>query len=96
MVRQHVEVELPVDRHQIAADRQGDFATVDTNLPARIGDGTPKGEDRKDRAADKPKADKPKPVLAKVEDEEEDDKGGGTDKGAGTKVVSIDAFRKKP
>ncbi|RYB01842.1 SspB family protein [Lichenibacterium ramalinae] len=72
------------------------LATVDTNLPARIGDGTPKGEDRKDRAADKPKADKPKPVLAKVEDEEEDDKGGGTDKGAGTKVVSIDAFRKKP
>ena len=57
------------------------LATVDTHLPARIGDGPPKSDDRKD---------KPKPVLARVEAEEDNEKGGGT------KVVSIDAFRKKP
>ncbi len=62
------------------------LATVDSNPPARIGEATGKGDD-------KPKsADKPKPVLAKVEDAAEADKGGGS----GTKVVSIDAFRKKP
>ena len=73
------------------------LATVDTNLPARIGDAAPKAEERKDKGADKPKADKPKPVLARVEDAEDGDKGDGTaDKGGGTKVVSIDAFRKKP
>ena len=69
------------------------LATVDTNLPARIGEAAPKGEERKDKAGDK-KADKPKPVLAKVEEDEYGDKDG--DKGGGTKVVSIDAFRKKP
>ena len=68
------------------------LATVDSNLPARIGEAAPKVEDRKDKAADRSKADKPKPVLARVEDAEDGDK---ADKG-GTKVVSIDAFRKKP
>ena len=70
------------------------LATVDANLPARIGD-SPKAEDRKDRADRK--TDKPKPVLARVEDEEDGDKAAdAADKGGGTKVVSIDAFRKKP
>ena len=59
------------------------LTTVDGNLPARIGDSHPKQDDR-------PK-DKPKPVLARVADEDEKDAAG-----AGTKVVSIDAFRKKP
>lgn len=68
------------------------LATVDANPPARIGDAASKGEDRKDRGGDKARVDKPKPVLAKVEDPEDGYRG---DKGAGTKVVSIDAFRKK-
>ncbi len=73
------------------------LATVDAHLPARPGEGAAKQDDKpKDRASDKPK-----PVLARVEATDEGDKGGAGDKGAaekagGTKVVSIDAFRKKP
>lgn len=62
------------------------LATVDAHLPPRFGDAQP-------RADDKGK-DKPKPVLAKVPDEDED--AGGETASGGPKVVSIDAFRKKP
>ncbi len=68
------------------------LATVETNLPARIGDAPHKGDD-KPKSADKARSsDKPRPVLAKVEE----DQGDGEPDGVGTKVVSIDAFRKKP
>ena len=60
------------------------LATVDAHLPARVGDAPPKPEDR-------PK-DKPRPVLAKVSDGDDEEESGA----AGPKVVSIDAFRKKP
>ncbi len=58
------------------------LATVDAHLPPRIGEAQPNAKD------------KPKPVLARVPD---DDKGPGDEAVAGgPKVVSIDAFRKKP
>ena len=68
------------------------LATVESHLPARIGDAPAKGDDKPKGSEKSRAADKPRPVLAKVdeagsEDEAED---------AGTKVVSIDAFRKKP
>ena len=61
------------------------LATVDNNVPARLGDA----------GGDKPKADapKPKPVLTAVGDKPAD---GAAEKAGGPKVVSIDAFRKKP
>ncbi len=66
------------------------LATVETNhLPARLSDAPPRPAP-KDRAGD---GAKPKPVLAKVAEPQGDDEG---DKGGGPKVVSIDAFRKKP
>lgn len=67
------------------------LATVDAHLPPRIGDAQPKPDDRG--------RDKPKPVLARVPDDEEESDGGdapGGSAGNGPKVVSIDAFRKKP
>jgi hypothetical protein len=61
------------------------LATVDAHLP-RIGEAAPKPDEKA--------KDKPKPVLAKVSDE---DKEPDADEAAGgPKVVSIDAFRKKP
>ena len=68
------------------------LATVDAHLPPRIGEAQSKGDERKD---------KPKPVLAKVPDDGregggEKDPGGEVPAGGGPKVVSIDAFRKKP
>ena len=59
------------------------LATVDAHLPARIGE-APKSDDKP----------KPKPVLAKVPDDTKDT--GSEDAAGGTKVVSIDSFRKKP
>ena len=65
------------------------LATVDAHLPARVPDVAPKGDGAKTKGVDKPK-----PVLAKVADEGEGDKAGDGD--GGHKVISIDAFRKKP
>jgi uncharacterized protein len=65
------------------------LTTVETQVPARLGDA--KG-DEKAKSSEKKGADKPRPVLAKVGEAE----GGEDAEGAGTKVVSIDAFRKKP
>jgi uncharacterized protein len=65
------------------------LTTVETQVPARLGEA--KG-DEKAKASEKKSADKPRPVLAKVGEAE----GGEEAEGAGTKVVSIDAFRKKP
>lgn len=65
------------------------LATVETNLPARIADTLPRQDDK---PKDKGDAAKPKPVLAKVPDAD----GDGAPTGGGPKVVSIDAFRKKP
>ena len=61
------------------------LATVETVVPGRLGE-----------MSDKPKADAPakhKPVLTPVGDKPSDDE---AEKGGDTKVVSIDAFRKKP
>ena len=57
------------------------LATVEPSVPARLAE------------AEKPKSDKPKPVLTPVGDKPDDDP---TEKAGGPKVVSIDAFRKKP
>lgn len=61
------------------------LATVDAHLPPRLADASAKTDEKK--------ADKPKPVLAKVPDEDREAADEGS---AGPKVVSIDAFRKKP
>ena len=59
------------------------LATVEGSVPARLAE------------AEKPKTDapKPKPVLTPVGDKPADDE---AEKAGGPKVVSIDAFRKKP
>lgn len=67
------------------------LTSVENHVQARIGDAGPKGDD-KPKSGEKRSADKPRPVLAKVEDTPDGDDA----EGAGTKVVSIDAFRKKP
>ncbi len=65
------------------------LATVEAKVPARLGhEAAPKQDDKPGKTGDAPA--KAKPVLAKVADKSDDDKA------AGTKVVSIDAFRKKP
>jgi hypothetical protein len=62
------------------------LATIEAHLPARLGEAMSKPDDKaRDKASEKPK-----PVLAKVDEAAEGEKGGDT------KVVSIDAFRKKP
>ena len=58
------------------------LATVDAHLPPRVGEAQPNAKD------------KPKPVLARVPDDDKED--GGENAPGGPKVVSIDAFRKKP
>ncbi len=63
------------------------LATVDAHLPPRIAEAPPKPDDKA--------KDKPRPVLAKVSDDGGEPAEGGT-AGSGPKVVSIDAFRKKP
>jgi len=65
------------------------LTTVETKVPARLGhEVAPKQDDKPSKTGDVPP--KLKPVLAKVADKPDDDPA------AGTKVVSIDAFRKKP
>ena len=62
------------------------LATVESTVPARFGEA----------GGDKPKSDAPpkqKPVLTTVGDKPAED---ASEKSGGTKVVSIDAFRKKP
>ena len=67
------------------------LATVETHLPARLGDALQKTDD-KPKPGEKRSTDKLRPVLAKVEETTDDDDA----EAGGTKVVSIDAFRKKP
>ncbi|WP_237478142.1 SspB family protein [Lichenibacterium dinghuense] len=62
------------------------LATVEASPQPRLTDASPKPDDRK--------ADKPRPVLAKVP--ADDDKEAAGEGAGGPKVVSIDAFRKKP
>ncbi len=68
------------------------LTTVENSVPARFGDGVKQGGDDKPNSTEKRSSDKPRPVLAKVEEATDGDAAGD----AGTKVVSIDAFRKKP
>ncbi len=67
------------------------LTTVESAAPARLGDAG-KPVDDKPKSGDKRSSDKPRPVLAKIEESAEGDAAEGAD----TKVVSIDAFRKKP